>query len=248
MLGRAANCNTNIRPTSSFELKRDYCTVVAGIPGWDWNSDELAPLATQDSVLVERNDDQRRNDAHVNVAGSSSDRLGRHSAGASGRSPLAEEPRGPLGILRLIARPAQISADSFLRRFGGEAQPGSVPDPTFGNGAGQMIRVGVVGLGKMGLSHLSIINAHPDVKVAGVCDSAKYVLEVLEQDTPRWRPTPTSRRCSTRPSSTPSSSPPPPAPTPRWSRQRWTRGLHVFCEKPLTLERGRDRPAHRAVE
>lgn len=33
-----------------------------------------------------------------------------------------------------------------------------------------MIDVAVVGLGKMGLSHLSMIKAHPDVNLVGVCD------------------------------------------------------------------------------
>ena len=33
-----------------------------------------------------------------------------------------------------------------------------------------MIRVGIVGLGKMGLSHLAMFNAHPDFEVAGICD------------------------------------------------------------------------------
>lgn len=46
-----------------------------------------------------------------------------------------------------------------------------------------MIRVGVVGLGKMGLSHHALLNAHPDVEVVGICDSAKYVLGVLEKNT-----------------------------------------------------------------
>jgi predicted dehydrogenase len=41
------------------------------------------------------------------------------------------------------------------------------------------IRLAVVGLGKMGLSHLAMINAHPLVTVAAVCDSAGYVLDVL---------------------------------------------------------------------
>jgi len=45
------------------------------------------------------------------------------------------------------------------------------------------MRVAVVGLGKMGLSHLSIIRAHPDVEVAAVCDSAKYLLDVLARYT-----------------------------------------------------------------
>jgi predicted dehydrogenase len=39
--------------------------------------------------------------------------------------------------------------------------------------------MGVVGLGKMGLSHLSMLNAHPDVEVAGVCDTSGYMLSVL---------------------------------------------------------------------
>ena len=42
-----------------------------------------------------------------------------------------------------------------------------------------MIRVALVGLGKMGLSHLSIVNTHPDVELVAVCDSAAYILDVL---------------------------------------------------------------------
>ncbi|NYG07377.1 putative dehydrogenase [Phycicoccus badiiscoriae] len=42
-----------------------------------------------------------------------------------------------------------------------------------------MIRVGVIGLGKMGISHLAMFRAHPDVVIAAVCDASGYVLEVL---------------------------------------------------------------------
>ncbi len=42
-----------------------------------------------------------------------------------------------------------------------------------------MINVALIGAGKMGLSHLSILGAHPDVKVVGVCDTAKLVTDVL---------------------------------------------------------------------
>ena len=41
------------------------------------------------------------------------------------------------------------------------------------------MRVGIVGLGKMGLSHLSMMRAHPDVTEAVICDSVSYVLDVL---------------------------------------------------------------------
>ena len=46
-----------------------------------------------------------------------------------------------------------------------------------------MIKIAVVGLGKMGLSHYAIVNAHPDVELAAVCDSSGYVLGVLKKYT-----------------------------------------------------------------
>ena len=46
-----------------------------------------------------------------------------------------------------------------------------------------MIRMGVVGLGKMGLSHLAMVRALPDVEVVAVVDSAGYVLDVLAKYT-----------------------------------------------------------------
>ena len=46
-----------------------------------------------------------------------------------------------------------------------------------------MVRVAVVGLGKMGLSHLAIVNANPDVDLVAMCDSSGYVLGVLEKYT-----------------------------------------------------------------
>jgi predicted dehydrogenase len=44
-----------------------------------------------------------------------------------------------------------------------------------------MIKVGLIGAGKMGISHLSILGAHPDVEVVGVCDTSKLVLDVLKK-------------------------------------------------------------------
>ena len=46
-----------------------------------------------------------------------------------------------------------------------------------------MIRLAVLGLGKMGLSHLAMINAHPRVKVVAVCDATGYVLDVVNKYT-----------------------------------------------------------------
>lgn len=44
-----------------------------------------------------------------------------------------------------------------------------------------MIKAALIGAGKMGLSHLSILGAHPDVQIAGVCDTSKMVLDVLKK-------------------------------------------------------------------
>jgi predicted dehydrogenase len=44
-----------------------------------------------------------------------------------------------------------------------------------------MIKTGIIGLGKMGLSHASIINANPDLDLVAVCDSSTLILEALKK-------------------------------------------------------------------
>jgi predicted dehydrogenase len=41
-----------------------------------------------------------------------------------------------------------------------------------------MVKIGVAGLGKMGLSHFAIVNSHPGTEVA-VCDASRLVLDVI---------------------------------------------------------------------
>jgi predicted dehydrogenase len=96
------------------------------------------------------------------------------------------------------------------------------------------IRVGVIGAGKMGLSHYAIANGLPGSVVAGVCDTSRYVLSVLRKyagietytsyqemiDKGRLdcvfvcTPTATHFECA---------------------KYALERDLHVFVEKPLTL-------------
>jgi scyllo-inositol 2-dehydrogenase (NADP+) len=98
-----------------------------------------------------------------------------------------------------------------------------------------VIRVGVVGLGKMGLSHHALFNAHPEVELAGLCDSSGYVLGVMKRYTDVATygdygemleragldavviATPTRSHAG-------------------MIEAALERGLHVFCEKPLTLD------------
>ncbi|MBW3468300.1 Gfo/Idh/MocA family protein [Arthrospiribacter ruber] len=43
-----------------------------------------------------------------------------------------------------------------------------------------MVRIALIGAGKMGISHLSILGAHPEVEIVGVCDTSKMVVDVLK--------------------------------------------------------------------
>jgi predicted dehydrogenase len=46
-----------------------------------------------------------------------------------------------------------------------------------------VVRVGLVGAGKMGISHYAIVNAQPEASVVAVCDTSGYVLSVLKKYT-----------------------------------------------------------------
>ncbi len=44
-----------------------------------------------------------------------------------------------------------------------------------------MLRFGFVGFGRMGITHLSILNTHPSVKVAAVCDQSSTMLKLVDK-------------------------------------------------------------------
>jgi len=87
----------------------------------------------------------------------------------------------------------------------------------------------------MGLSHFSIINAHSDVKVVGVCDASGYILDVLGKYTgvdtySDARKMLESTNIEAAVISTPSKFHAP------MVRDCLERGIHVFCEKPFCLD------------
>lgn len=98
-----------------------------------------------------------------------------------------------------------------------------------------MTRIGIVGLGKMGLSHCGIANALDGVEVAAACDSSSYVLSVLN----RYTGVPVygdiekmldSEQLDAVIISTPSHLHAP------MVGAALARKVAVFCEKPLTLD------------
>ncbi|MEM9740270.1 MAG: Gfo/Idh/MocA family oxidoreductase [Pseudomonadota bacterium] len=96
------------------------------------------------------------------------------------------------------------------------------------------LRIGVVGLGKMGLSHFSIVNAHPDVR-AIACDGAGFMVDVLGRNiaTPIYKDYDDLLTRETLDAvliATPSRLHAPMVTT------ALDKGLHVFCEKPFCLD------------
>ena len=98
-----------------------------------------------------------------------------------------------------------------------------------------MINLAVVGLGKMGLSHLSMIAAHPDVNLVGVCDSTGYLLDILAKYTGVTTFKDLDRMLDeTAPEALIIATP-----THLHAgmiRAALQRGIHVFCEKPLVID------------
>jgi|ERR1035437_447501 predicted dehydrogenase len=44
-----------------------------------------------------------------------------------------------------------------------------------------MIKAGIIGLGKMGISHAAIVNIHPSVELVAVCDTSSIVLDAFKK-------------------------------------------------------------------
>lgn len=98
-----------------------------------------------------------------------------------------------------------------------------------------MIKVGLIGLGKMGLSHQAILNAHPEVNLTAVCDASQYVLSVLSKYTgvkthTNYRTMIDIESLDAVVIATPSRL------HGEMVRYALERDVHVFCEKPFCLD------------
>jgi scyllo-inositol 2-dehydrogenase (NADP+) len=98
-----------------------------------------------------------------------------------------------------------------------------------------VIRVGLIGVGKMGMSHYAILGAHPNVQVRAVCDHATYVTSAIRRYTAvktfkDYRRMIDSADLDSVFVATPSST--------HFGAASCAleRGLHTFVEKPLCLD------------
>lgn len=102
------------------------------------------------------------------------------------------------------------------------------------NNGKNMITLGIVGLGKMGISHFSIANAHPLTNTV-VCDASGYMIDIIGKNTS----SPTYKNYDDMLDkagldaviiATPSRL------HGAMVRKALERGIHVFCEKPFCLD------------
>lgn len=97
------------------------------------------------------------------------------------------------------------------------------------------IRVGMVGLGKMGLSHVAIVRAHPQIELVAGCDTMTYLTDVLEKHAglkcySDFDEMLAKEQLDALVVSTPSKF------HAMQVGKALERGLHVFCEKPFVLD------------
>jgi scyllo-inositol 2-dehydrogenase (NADP+) len=98
-----------------------------------------------------------------------------------------------------------------------------------------VIKTAMVGLGKMGLSHLAIFRSHPSLDIVAACDTSKYLTDVLGKHTglschdsfDRMLEVDGLRALIV---ATPSSL------HAQMVHKALERGLHVFCEKPFVIK------------
>lgn len=98
------------------------------------------------------------------------------------------------------------------------------------------VRIGIIGMGRMGLTHFSIINTHPSVEVVAVADTSTMMLDILKKLIPSIKVFTDYRDllgsgdidgiivCTPSPLHYPV------------CKLACEKGVHVFCEKPFTTD------------
>ncbi len=104
-----------------------------------------------------------------------------------------------------------------------------------------MVKGGIIGLGKMGISHAAIVSPHKDVELVAVCDTSSLILEGFKKFTKAkvyddYRKMIDSESLDFVVVATPTKLHYP------MVRYALEKGLHTFCEKPfsLTLKEGEE--------
>ena len=97
------------------------------------------------------------------------------------------------------------------------------------------IKLSIIGMGRMGITHFSIINSHPNVNIVSVSDTSKITLDLLKKYIPPLQVFTDYKELidKTMPDAIIVCTPP------NYHyvicKYACEKGINVFCEKPFTL-------------
>ncbi|GHT15826.1 hypothetical protein FACS189415_4230 [Bacteroidia bacterium] len=98
------------------------------------------------------------------------------------------------------------------------------------------IKISIIGFGRMGMTHYSIINTHPDVEIVSVADTSKVLLDVLKKYVAGIQVYSDYQQLidESKPDGIIVCTPP----HLHYSviKYAYEKGIHVFCEKPFTAD------------
>jgi predicted dehydrogenase len=98
------------------------------------------------------------------------------------------------------------------------------------------IKIGIIGFGRMGMTHYSIINTHPDVEIVSVADTSNVLLDMLKKYVEGIRVYSDYQELidESKPDGIIVCTPPHlHYPVIKYAYEK---GVHVFCEKPFTVD------------
>ncbi len=98
------------------------------------------------------------------------------------------------------------------------------------------IKIGIIGMGRMGITHYSIINTHPDVKIVSIADTTKMILNVIKKYIPEIQVFNDYKELIDQSSPDAIIVTTPPNLHYRIIKYAYEKGIHVFCEKPFTAK------------
>jgi scyllo-inositol 2-dehydrogenase (NADP+) len=99
------------------------------------------------------------------------------------------------------------------------------------------IKLGIIGIGRMGITHFSIINSHPDVEIKAVADTSSLILSIMKKYIKRINTYSDYNKLFEEEALDAIIICTPPTLHYPIAIKAAERGIHVFCEKPFTTEK-----------
>lgn len=99
-----------------------------------------------------------------------------------------------------------------------------------------MIKIGIIGMGRMGITHYSIINSHPDIVITDVVDTSSLVLSLIKKYLNDVNVYSNYDEFFEKAKVNAVIICTPPALHYQISKKAADHGVHVFCEKPFTTK------------